>query len=194
MSFFNNVIESFTEKNKYGQEEERITETSYSSGGNYGGPQGGYGGPPPGGYGGGNYGGPQTGYGGPQQGPPQPPYPWIARWDDRENRYIFINEQTGERSWNFPQQGGYGGSSGYGVGQSSYGGPQGGYGGGYAAPQRGYEQETVIEEERVKEKKGHGLAWGLGGAAVGLAGGALLMHEGEEMSELPFSSKSTSSL
>lgn len=181
MSFFNNIIESFTEKNKHGQEEERITETSYSSGG-YGG--GGYGGPQQGGYGGpqGGYGGPQPSYGGSQQGPPQPPYPWVARWDDRENRYIFINEQTGERSWNFPQQGGYGGGSGYGVGQSSYGGPQGGYGGGYAAPPRGaYEQETVVEEEH--KKKGHGLAWGLGGAAVGLAGGALLMHEGEEMSE-----------
>lgn len=51
-----------------------------------------------------SYGGqPQQNYGG--GGQPQVPYPWVARWDDRENRYIYINEQTGERSWEVPQQG-----------------------------------------------------------------------------------------
>jgi hypothetical protein len=37
-----------------------------------------------------------------QQQQPQVPYPWIARWDDGENRYIYINEQTGERSMTPP--------------------------------------------------------------------------------------------
>ena len=43
-------------------------------------------------------------------------------------------------------------------------------------------------DERQQEKKGHGnaAAWGIGGAAVGLGAGALLMHEGEEMSTFPY--------
>ena len=40
-----------------------------------------------------------------QQQPQQVQRPWISQWDDRENRYIYINEQTGERSWEVPQQG-----------------------------------------------------------------------------------------
>ena len=40
-----------------------------------------------------------------QQSQPQLPPGWISQWDDRENRYIYINEQTGERSWDVPQQG-----------------------------------------------------------------------------------------
>ena len=44
-----------------------------------------------------------------------------------------------------------------------------GYGGGYEEPRR--------------EGGGHGLAYGAMGAAAGLAGGALLMHEGENISE-----------
>jgi hypothetical protein len=31
--------------------------------------------------------------------------PWISQWDDREQRYVYINEETGERSWEVPQQG-----------------------------------------------------------------------------------------
>jgi hypothetical protein len=119
-----------------------------------------------------NYGQQQQNYG--QQQQPQVPYPWVARWDDRENRYIYINEQTGERSFSPPGQGqgqGYGGEQrgnhGYQQDQYSnqgYGNQQGQYGG--------------------EEKKGHGnaAAWGVGGAALGLGAGALLMHEGEDMS------------
>jgi hypothetical protein len=40
-----------------------------------------------------------------QQSQPQLPPGWISQWNDRENRYIYINEQTGERSWEVPQQG-----------------------------------------------------------------------------------------
>jgi hypothetical protein len=40
-----------------------------------------------------------------QQQQPQLPHPWTSQWDDREQRYIYINESTGERSWTPPQQG-----------------------------------------------------------------------------------------
>lgn len=37
--------------------------------------------------------------------PMDPPYvqpPWVTRWDDEYGRWIFINEQTGERSFERP--------------------------------------------------------------------------------------------
>ena len=40
-----------------------------------------------------------------QQQPQQVQRPWISQWDDREQRYVYINEETGERSWEVPQQG-----------------------------------------------------------------------------------------
>jgi hypothetical protein len=138
-----------------------------------------------------SYGGqPQQNYGG--GGQPQVPYPWVARWDDREQRYIYINEQTGERSWTPPGQGqnqGYGGEQRGEYGQqnqysnSGYGQQQQGqYGGGYG-------QQNQYDSERREEKKGHGnaAAWGVGGAALGLGAGALLMHEGEDISAPPLS-------
>lgn len=134
-----------------------------------------------------SYGGqPQQNYG---EGQPQVSYPWVARWDDREQRYFYINEQTGERSWTPPSQGqnqGYGGEQRgeyrHQQNQYSQGGygqqQQGQYGGGY-----GQQQNQYPSEER-QEKKGHGnaAAWGIGGAALGLGAGALLMHEGEDIS------------
>lgn len=36
---------------------------------------------------------------------PEPPYvqpPWVARWDNEAERWIFVNEATGERSWEKP--------------------------------------------------------------------------------------------
>lgn len=149
MGLFDKVLDSFTGHESHNQQQQQ-----------------GYGGQPQQNYGQQNYGQQNYGqqnygqqsYG--QQQPPQVPYPWVARWDDRENRYIFINEQTGERSWTPPGQG------------------QGGYGG-------GYQQQSQYSGGQPEEKKGHGnaAAWGVGGAALGLAGGALLMHEGEEMSK-----------
>lgn len=112
-----------------------------------------------------------------QSQPQQPPYPWTTRWDDREQRYIYINEQTGERSYTFPSasQGGYGG------GGESYG---------YAnqpPQQQGYYNSTggSAPEQREEKSSGYGsaAAWGAGGLALGLGAGALAMHEGEEMSE-----------
>ncbi|TKA77301.1 hypothetical protein B0A55_04340 [Friedmanniomyces simplex] len=97
--------------------------------------------------------------------PPQVPYPWRPHWDDRERRYIFVNEQNGERTWDFP-------------------GREGGYGGG------GYERQEVIEEREYGQQQqqrqggGHsGLMYGALGAAAGLAGGAILMHEGDRIGD-----------
>lgn len=114
----------------------------------------------------------QSNYGGPpqhsyNQQQPQVPYPWVARWEDRDQRWFYVNEQTGERSWEMPGQG--------------FGGPQGGYGG----EQQRYGGGEQYPQQQEEKSKGHGsaAAWGIGGAAVGLGAGALLMHEGEEMSE-----------
>jgi hypothetical protein len=42
-----------------------------------------------------------------QQQPQQSQLPpgWTSQWDDREQRYLYINESTGERSWTAPQEG-----------------------------------------------------------------------------------------
>lgn len=111
-----------------------------------------------------------------QSQPQQPPYPWITRWDDREQRYIYINEQTGERSYTLPgaSQGGYGG------GGESYGYPN------QPSQQQGYYNSgEPAPEQREEKSSGHGsaAAWGAGGLALGLGAGALAMHEGEEISE-----------
>lgn len=93
-------------------------------------------------------------------GPPQVPPPWIAEWDARDNRWIFINRETGERTFNHPQQQQY--SGGYG-------------GGGYQErPGEYYAQQPPPQQSHA----GRNMA--LAGVA-GLAGGALLMHEGEKV-------------
>ena len=136
------------------------------------------------------------------QHPPLPP-PWYSEWDAQDRRPIFINPQTGERTFEHPMpsympsggygQGGYPPPGGYdrreqeyerggGYQQGGYGGQPAGYGsygqqqmGGYGG---GYEQE-----KHEKKSGGHGLAYGAMGAVAGLAGGALLMHEGEKVGE-----------
>lgn len=43
--------------------------------------------------------------GGGNDSPSDPPYvqpPWVARWDSEAGRWIFLNEETGERSWEKP--------------------------------------------------------------------------------------------
>lgn len=102
----------------------------------------------------------------PQQQSQQLPHPWVSRWDEREQRYIYINEMTGERSWTAPGQG------------QGYGGGGGEFGQNYGGERQG--------EENQHGGGGGGsnaAAWGMGGAAVGLGAGALLMHEGEEIGE-----------
>lgn len=85
--------------------------------------------------------------------PPQVPPPWRAMWDAPAGRYIFINEQTGQRTFDFPQQyapqsqyggvGGYGGNHGQQYPQSSDGGYRGGneYGQGYEPRQPQQQQQ-----------------------------------------------------
>lgn len=102
------------------------------------------------------------------QGRPEPPAPWIAEWDGRENRWIFINRETGERTHNFPNQGGY--NSGYNAGYE--------YGGDYRQQERYGESYNQYQQKPSHTGRNAAL-----GAAAGLAGGALLMHEGHEIRE-----------
>jgi len=153
MSFLSNIIGEFTNKGSQGQSE-------------------------------GGFGQQQQGYG--QQsngGRPQPPSPWIAEWDQYENRWIYVNQETGQRTHEFPQQqgGGYD-SRGYGQGQSGYPqqAPQYGQQGTYGQP--GYAQQGgQYGGEPPQEEKSHSGRNVALGAVAGLAGGALLMHEGEKV-------------
>jgi hypothetical protein len=79
-----------------------------------------------------------------QQSPALPP-PWLAEWDQRDQRWLFVNPQTGQRTFEHPHptyqpQGGYGG------GYPQQGGypPQGGYGAGYPPQQ----SATVADTHR----------------------------------------------
>jgi hypothetical protein len=117
------------------------------------------------------------------QGPPPVSPPWYAEWDGRDNRWLFVNQQSGERTFTYP-------GPGYAQQQGSYGGPQGGYGynqGGYsnqgAYNQGSYNPTNSSYEQQEHEKKSGGNGWKYAAAGVaGVAGGALLMHEGEDIS------------
>jgi hypothetical protein len=127
----------------------------------------------------------QQGY--PPQGNQPPPVspPWYAEWDGRENRWIFVNQQNGERTYNYP-------GPGFAQQQGSYGAPppQGGYGygeGGYSN-QGAYNQSSYdpTRGSQPEEKKSGGNGWKYAAAgAAGLAGGALLMHEGDKIGKNP---------
>lgn len=151
MGLMDKIMDKVLEKAQGGGHSEQPADSGYGSG-----------------YGGG-------GGGGYSSGPPPPsdlPYPWIARWDDNSQRHYYVNEQTGETSWEHPgYRGGGGGGESHGGG---YGG--GGYGGG------GYGESGYPPQEQ-EQKKDHSMMYGLGGAALGLAGGALAMHEGEKIRE-----------
>lgn len=117
----------------------------------------------------------------PSQGPPPVSPPWHAEWDGRDNRWLFVNQQTGERTFTYP-------GPGYAQQQGNYGQPQGQYGygqGGYnnqGASQQGSYNPTNSSYQQQEQKKSGGNAWKYGAAGVaGIAGGALLMHEGSEM-------------
>lgn len=125
---------------------------------------------------------------GASQGPPPVSPPWYAEWDGRENRWLFVNQQSGERTFNYP-------GPGYAQQQGSYGGPQGGYAygqGGYSNqgaynqgsynPTNNYQQPSNYQQQEEQKKQG-GNGWKYAAAGVaGVAGGALLMHEGENIS------------
>ena len=102
------------------------------------------------------------------QAQPQVPYPWVAEWDDRDRRWIFINRENGERTFQHPQPSYSGGGGGY--GERSYNQDYGG------EERRGY-------DEQQPEKKDHHVRNTVMGAAAGVLGGALLMHEGEKVGE-----------
>lgn len=91
-------------------------------------------------------------------GPPPVSPPWFAEWDARDNRWFFVNQQTGERTFNYPGPG-YGQQQQY----SGYGGE------GYQA------------EQHNSDQGGNAYKYAAAGVA-GIAGGALLMYEGEEIS------------
>jgi hypothetical protein len=116
-------------------------------------------------------------------GPPPVSPPWIAEWDARDNRWLFVNQQTGERTFAYP-------GPGFSQQQGSYGGVQGGYGNnpsGYsnqgAYNQGSYNPTNSNYQQQEQEKKQGGNGWKYAAAGVaGVAGGALLMHEGEDIS------------
>lgn len=125
----------------------------------------------------GGYGGGDQGYGGgyPQQqqhSGPQVPPPWVARWDGESQRWFYVNEQTGERTWNHPGQGG-----GYGQPQPSYGGgaPYGGEQSYGQQPSYGYgeSRQGDFYQQQEEPKKDHTAAKIAGAAVLGVAGGAL---------------------
>ncbi|KAI6817322.1 hypothetical protein KC332_g11402 [Hortaea werneckii] len=101
--------------------------------------------------------------------PPQLPYHWQAFWEAGEGRYLYVNERTGQRTFDAPSAG---------------------YGGYNAAPPPPSAEGAVYGDRSdatvpsVKEKEGssgsHGLMYGALGAAAGLAGGAFLAHEAGE--------------
>jgi len=142
----------------------------------------------------------QGGYVGQQQfyqqqsnsGRPQPPAPWIAEWDQDEDRWMYLNRETGQRTHQFPQQygGGYGdrgygqqGPPGYPQQQPQYG--QGGtYGSQGYGEQGGQYGQQPPQEQHKQSHNGRNVALG---AVAGLAGGALLMHEGHEVGTWSFS-------
>ena len=48
-------------------------------------------------------------------GPPSVPPPWVAEYDGQSQRYYFVNQDSGERTWDTPSAGGYG----YGAAQAA---------------------------------------------------------------------------
>jgi hypothetical protein len=136
MSFLNKLVDGITHHNQGGQSQQN----TYSGGGQqqYGQQQGG--------------------------GPAQPPHPWRAEWDGQ--RWIYINQENGQRSAEFPhsQYGGYG---------QQYGGQQ----------QAQYNQGPPQQQYGAPPAQKSGMGYGSMAlaAGAGLAGGALLMHEGEKV-------------
>ncbi|KAI6860514.1 hypothetical protein KC343_g16133 [Hortaea werneckii] len=105
-------------------------------------------------------------------GPPPPPqlsYPWQAFWEAGDGRYLYVNEQTGQRTFDAP-------SAGYG-GYSAAPPPPPADGAVY-----GDRSDATVPSGKVKEGSSgsHGLMYGALGAAAGLAGGAFIAHEAGE--------------
>ena len=153
------------------------------------------------------YGGQQQhSYGGapPPPGPPsepQLPPGWTKQWDQNAQRFYYIDPATGRSQWEPPATYGHGGPpsgpppSGYGShdqsrgydgaygGQgapgygSAYGGSAGGQGYSHYEEHRGNDGSVYKHREEKKDGKGGMIAAGLGGAALGAIGGAVVAHE-----------------
>lgn len=106
--------------------------------------------------------------------PPQVPHPWVAIWSPRDNRYYFENRETRQTTWELPH---YGGSL-----PPTY--PPGAQGrpGRAPSPSTTYQHNNVRVEEQ--QKKSHNYGGIALGAAAGVAGGALLAHEGHKVRKL----------
>jgi hypothetical protein len=134
---------------------------------------------------------PQQGYGQPQgqQGHPPLPPGWYSEYDQRERRTVFINQQTGQRSFDFPhsnyqQHGGYG-QQGYSQ-QPSYGQQPQGYGQqpqGYGQQSQGYGQAGHAAPPPPQNNH-KAMEYGGLGALGGVMVGALGMHEYEKRESL----------
>jgi hypothetical protein len=119
------------------------------------------------------------------QHPPLPP-PWYAEWDQRDQRYVFINPQTGERTFQHPHptyqpQGGYPPQGGYGgqayPQQQTYGQQQG-------YQQAGYVQQSSPPPAPQPRDNHNALKYGALGAVGGLVAGGLAMHEADKIRKL----------
>ena len=117
----------------------------------------------------------------------------MAEWDQRDQRWLFVNPQTGQRTFEHPHptyqpQGGYGG------GYPQQGGypPQGGYGAGYPPQQPSYGGGYPPQQQPPK-KDHKALEYGALGAVAGVAVGALAMHEGHKIRTFGCHPRSTSS-
>lgn len=118
---------------------------------------------------------PSASHPGPPGGDPRQGLPsgWVAEWSAQDNRWFFVNTQTNERTWNHPggpppvQQ-----TTVYSSGRA----PGGGI----------YEQTQVTQTNTQPKAKNHNFAYGAAGAAAGLVGGAMLMHEGHKVGKLGY--------
>jgi hypothetical protein len=120
------------------------------------------------------------------QGPPPVSPPWHAEWDGRDNRWLFVNQQTGERTFTYPGPGFAQQQGSYRTPQQGYGYGQGGYSNQGAYNQGSYNPTNSSYQQQEQEKKQGGNGWKYAAAgAAGVAGGALLMHEGENIREYP---------
>ena len=114
--------------------------------------------------------------GGPPPGPPADPRVglppgWAAEWDAPDKRWFYVNTHTGQRTWDRP-----------------HGGPlppavMSQVQGGHAPVGYGMQETKVISSTApaAPAAKNHNMAYGAAGAVAGLAGGALLMHEGHKV-------------
>ncbi|KAL2413637.1 hypothetical protein ABEF95_002605 [Exophiala dermatitidis] len=101
-------------------------------------------------------------------GPPSVPAPWVAEWDSQNGCWLYANRVTGQRTFERPQ---------YSYQDANL--PN--YGSGYDRGYGGQAQGDYYPQEPPKESHtGRNMALG---AAAGVLGGALLMHEGEKVED-----------